>query len=93
MRYCLLVLPELKFRIHQEQKALDKNVTARERDKLIAAMQKATIAVIGTTGGAVGALFPPALLVMPVLVPLVVLVSEVFRFKNKKQIKGTSVIQ
>ena len=72
----------------QEQQALEKNAVAKRRGDGVAAFQKAGIAAVGAVGGVACAIFPPAGLIMPVAIPLVILATEIFRYKNNKHIKG-----
>ncbi|KAJ7593468.1 hypothetical protein C8J56DRAFT_931161 [Mycena floridula] len=81
-------LPALRLQLaEKEQESLDQKAAATKRGERAKMFEKSA-AVIGTVAGAVAlSVFPPALLVMPVLVPLVVLASQVFSYKNKKAIK------
>lgn len=72
----------------QEQNALDKNVVAKRWAQRVQAINKGAAAAAAVASGVAIIVFPPAVLAMPVLVPLVVLASEIFNYKNKKKIKG-----
>lgn len=65
---------------HAQVKAVQKRT---ERTKVIKACSTAALAVVG--GVAIVA-FPPVLLMMPVMLPVIVLASELVEWRSKKQL-------
>lgn len=76
----------------QEQKAMEKKAVAEKRNGHAKAVKACSTAATAIVGGIAIVAFPPALLLLPILLPVVILASEAIEWRNNKQIKSKCIL-